>query len=455
MGKDLSIELMEKSLLGTMLNENYLILDTELKPDMFQLSIHRSIFRAMQQLAHQHQPVDYITILTKVEPKEVGGVTYLSALSSYANSDKFESYYRLILAAFREREKHRILVQAQTENLSIEDVQKAFDELQTTTTTVNTDIMDDLVKMSERPYKPTKEIGAVPTKISGLDQLLVGFRKGELTIVAGRPSMGKTDVMNYFAYTAGLAGFLPIIFSLEMNRAMLIDRLIASSGKISRLKMRDPYKYFSEKQKDNWIPTLTEVSKAKIHIDDRGGLTVSQMRAQARKIINTNPERKPIIFIDYLQIIFSNNARGGTQTNVIGQISWELKQMAKEFDCPVVCLAQLNRSVESRQNKRPLMSDLRDSGNIEQDADVIILLYRDSYYAEMKEMAMEEGENNEDTSIEIQEKPKGKASETLELIVAKNRNGPIGIVAVNYRKTTGQISDRWTGERENEKQSVH
>ncbi len=101
------------------------------------------------------------------------------------------------------------------------------------------------------------------------------------------------------------------------------------------------------------------------------------------------------------------------------------------------------------------MSDLRDSGNIEQDADVIILLYRDSYYAEMKEMAMEEGDNNEETNIEIQEKPKGKGSETLELIVAKNRNGPIGIVAVNYRKTTGQISDRWTSECENGTQSVH
>nr|WP_198044788.1 DnaB-like helicase C-terminal domain-containing protein [Lysinibacillus timonensis] len=439
MAKDLSIELLEKSLLGTMLNENYLIRDTNLKPAMFQSQIHQSIFQAMQQLAHKAQPVDYITILTMVEPKEVGGAPYVSSLKTYADSDKFEAYYGMVVDAWREREKQQILVQAQTNNWSIEQVQKTLDDIQTMTTTVNTDIMDDLVKMSERPYKPLKEMKAIPTKLKELDHLLVGFKKGELTIVAGRPSMGKTDVMNYFAITAGQAGYLPIIFSLEMNKTMLIDRLIAASGKISRLKMRDPYQYFTEKQKDNWIATLTEVSKANIHIDDRAGLTVSQMRAQTRKISHSIPGSRPIIFIDYLQIIHSNDIGGGTQATIIGKISWELKQMAKEFDCPVVCLAQLNRSVESRQNKRPLMSDLRDSGNIEQDADVIILLYRDSYYAERSDLILH---NEVEQEMTEQETVDEKGIERLEFIVAKNRNGPTGIVAANYRKTTGQISDR-------------
>lgn len=436
-----NVERIERSLLGTMLNENYLILDSELKADMFTKQIHRSIFRTMQQLAYQQQPVDYITILTKNEPKEVGGTRYLADLQLHADSDKFESYHAMFLESWREREKQRILVQAQTDHWSIEKLQKQFDELQTTTTVVYTSIFGDLVEMSERPYKPMEELNAVPTKIIQLDRLLVGFRRGELTIIAGRPSMGKTDVMNYFALTAGFGNYLPIVFSLEMNRGMLIDRLISSTGNINRLKMRNPYKYFSEKQKNQWIDTLTELSKTKMHIDDRAGLTVSQMRAQARKIIRTNPEQQPIIFIDYLQIIYSDHSSGGTQTNIIGQISWELKQMAKEFNCPVVCLAQLNRSVETRHNKRPLMSDLRDSGNIEQDADVIILLYRDAYYAEMKELATVD--DNEKEYIEGPKYVDVKGNEPLELIVAKNRNGPTGTVVVNYRKSTGQIIDRY------------
>ena len=437
MGNDLSSELLEKALLGTMLNENYLILDSEMQPDMFHIQLHRTIFRIMQHLAHQKRSVDYISILTMAEPKEVGGASYLAGLTSFGDVDKFDSYLGMVLDRWREREKQRILFQAQTNNWAIEEVQKALDALQTNTTTVDTDIMNDLVAMSERPYKPMEVINAIPTKLKELDRLLVGFRNGELTIIAGRPSMGKTDVMNYFSYTAGREGYIPIVFSLEMSRAMLLDRLIASAGKINRLKMRDPYKYFSDKQKENWIETITEVRKANIHIDDRGGLMVNQMRAQARKIIHSYPEHKPIIFIDYLQIIVSKDVRGGTQTNMIGQISWELKQMAKEFDCPVVCLAQLNRGVESRQNKRPLMSDLRDSGNIEQDADVIILLYRDAYYVEMKELMNDEGEQVEGTPT-----LDAKGNEPLELIVAKNRNGPTGVVIVNYRKTTGQLADR-------------
>ena len=444
MANQLNYELMERSLLGTMLNENYLILDTDLTPDMFQTQMHRSIFRAMQHLAYQDKPVDYITILTMVEPKEVGGAPYLANLQTFANSEKFDSYYEMVLDAWREREKQKLLFQAQSGNWSIEDIQNALDQLQTNTTRIDTCITNDLAAMFPLPEKPMEEIAAVRTKIKQLDRLLVGFRNGELTIVAGRPSMGKTDVMNYFAYTAGIAGFLPIVFSLEMDRTMLINRLLAMTGKINRLKMRDPFKYFSEKQKEKWVHTLTEVDKAKIHIDDRAGLTVRQIRAQARSIIRHNPERKPIIFIDYLQIIFSNDTRGGNQTYMIGQISWELKRMAKEFNCPVICLAQLNRGVESRQNKRPLMSDLRDSGNIEQDADVIILLYRDSYYAELKEKASEEYEY-ESEEADTQAYVDKRGNEPLELIVAKNRNGPTGSAVVNYRKTTGQISERVVG----------
>ena len=432
MTTELSIDLLEKSLLGTMLEENYLITDEVIRTDMFQSQIHRSIYLAMQNLMRNHRPVDYITILTMVEPSEAGGANYLSSLSSYADSEKFEAYLELVKKEWREKQKQQILLQASLHNWEIEKIHKELDALQTDTLSVETDIKNDLVQMAERPYIPMAEQRVVPTNLKNLEKLIVGFRQGELTIIAGRPSMGKTDVMNYFALTAGLDGYLPIIFSLEMNKGMLLDRLIAACGRISRLKMRDPYQYFTEDQKEKWIPVLTELSEAHIQIDDRAGLMVSQMRGQIRKLIKSNPDRKPIVFIDYLQIIYSNAAKGSNQTTAIGQNSWELKQMAKEFDCPVVCLSQLNRSVEARQNKRPFMSDLRDSGNIEQDADVIILLYRDSYYGQTGEIV------GKQASIEADEAT-NPIREKLELHVAKNRNGPTGMAIVNYSKMTGQM----------------
>lgn len=433
MANEISIDLMEKSLLGTMLKENYLIVDEIMKPDMFQSQIHRSIYMGMQKLVRDHKCVDYITLLTKAEPSEVGGTNYLASLQSFADSEKFEFYLELVKAQWRQRVKHQILLKATHEDWAIEEIQKTLETLQTETISVDTDVKNELVKMAERPYYPMQEIRVVPTHLKELEKLIVGFRQGELTIIAGRPSMGKTDVMNYFALASGLSGFLPIIFSLEMTKEMLLDRLIAACGKISRLKMRDPYQYFSEKQREQWIPVLTEISKANLQIDDRCGMTVSQMRAQVRRLTKASPERKPIIFIDYLQIIHPGNAKESNQTTIIGQISWELKQMAKEFDCPVVCLAQLNRSVEARQNKRPFMSDLRDSGNIEQDADVIILLYRDSYYRQTPDGVSGNPEREEGITNTGQEK--------IELIVAKNRNGPTGIVSVNYSKMTGQLKE--------------
>lgn len=433
MASEISTELMEKSLLGTMLKENYLILDGDIQPELFQSQIHRSIYMSMQQLARKHQPVDYITLLTTVNPEEVGGANFLASLQTYADLEKFDVYLDLLKEEWREKEKHNLLLQASIHNWSVEEIQKSFDNLQMETVTVDTDINNVIAKMAERPYIPMKETRVVPTNLKELEKLIVGFRQGELTIIAGRPSMGKTDVMNYFALTAGFTSFLPIIFSLEMSKAMLIDRLIAACGKISRLKMRDPYQYFSEKQRERWISILTDLSQTNIQIDDRAGLTVNQMRAQVRRLIHTHPERKPIIFIDYLQIIHPSNPNGNL-TTIIGQISWELKQMAKEFDCPVVCLAQLNRSVESRQNKRPFMSDLRDSGNIEQDADVVILLYRDSYYEQMTEILGTETGGEGAGAL-------NSGNERLELIVAKNRNGPTGTVFVNYNKMTGQIKE--------------
>lgn len=406
----------EKSLLGTMLKENYLISDSGVRAEFFVSAVHRNIFACMQQLNAEGRPADYITVMTLREPTELGGANYLAGLSHFANSTRFDQYKDLVTENWKEREKGRLLQQAQMENWPIGEIQQSFDALQEeNSSTVETSIKTDLIQMYERPYVPIVAKVSVTSGLRDLDKMLNGFQPNELTILAGRPSMGKTDVLNHLALHAGWAGYLPIIFSLEMGRVSMIDRLIASSGGYNRLKMRDPYEHFTDAQKGKWVKSLTHLDQANIHIDDRAGLTVAQMKARARQVIKSNRDKKPIIYVDYLQIIRPENPREN-QTQAVGQISGDLKRMAKEFGCPVVCLSQLSRAVEQRPDKRPIMSDLRDSGNIEQDADVIAFLYRDDYYDK-------ESENKD----------------VLEMIVAKHRNGPTGTISTMYIKDTGII----------------
>lgn len=422
---ELSVELAEKSILGTLLKENYLISDSGIHAEYFNTQIHKNIFLGMQELVAANKPADYITLLTVKEPGELGGANYLLDLMNFENMVKFDQYQTILIDHWRAQRKRNILFQAQTEDWELPKIQKALDELQHQKNDLHmTSVKEHLVGMAERPYLQSVARKGITTGLRDLDKMLDGFQPSELTIIAARPSMGKTDTMDHLALSAGWAGYLPIIFSLEMSKETLTDRLIATTGNYNRLKMRDPFEHFTDEQKNKWIPTLTRLSEASIEIDDRAGLTVAEIKAQARKLIKENPNKKPIIFIDYLQIIRGENPRDN-QTQIIGQISWDLKQMAKDFKCPVVCLSQLSRAVESRQDKRPMMSDLRDSGNIEQDADVIAFLYRDDYY---------------DKETENQN--------MLEIILAKQRNGPTGLVMAAYIKETGRLLNIDWGQRQ-------
>ncbi|MER2107431.1 MAG: replicative DNA helicase [Solibacillus sp.] len=413
--QNISLELAEKSVLGAMLKENYLISDSQLSQQHFTTQIHRNIFMAMNELVMQSRAVDYITLLTMGEASELGGANYLVDLESYANTNRFEQYAEILKTDWREQQKRAVLAQAQAENWDIQHIQTHLDALNESTIRVETSIKHDLMLAADRPYKPGSVKAGITTGLRDLDQMTNGFQDGELFILAARPSMGKTDTLNHFALHAAFEGRLPIIFSLEMKRETLLDRLIASAGSINRLNLRDPYTTMSDVQKAKWSQSVGILGNTAIQIDDRPAMTVPQIRAQARKLIKANPSMKPIIYIDYLQIIRPNNPKDN-QTQQIGQISWDLKQMAREFNCPVVCLSQLNRAVESRQDKRPIMSDIRDSGNIEQDADVIAFLYRDEYYDKESE-----------------------SKNLLEIILAKHRNGPTGTVTSVYVKETGRL----------------
>lgn len=410
--------LAEKSLLGSMMKENHLILDSDFQAEFFESYIHQRIYSAMRELASANRAADYITLLTIREPASLGGANYLVELKSFAHPAHFDEYKEIIIGKWKEAEKTRLLQLAQQDNWSLSEIQHSFDALQDENTAgVETSLRNELVAQYERPFKPMDENTGTGTGLAALDRVLNGFQDSEFIIVAARPSMGKTDTLNHFALSAGWAGHLPIIFSLEMSRKSMIDRLIAATAGYSRLRMRDPYRHFTDKQKEDWSVAMSRLDDSNIHIDDRSALKVSQIKAAARKIIKGNPDKRPIIFIDYLQII-RPDGNPINQNQIIGQISADLKNMAKEFNCPVVVLSQLSRAVEHRPDKRPLMSDLRDSGNIEQDADVVAFLYREDYY--QKETM---------------------PSDELEIDVVKHRNGPTGRISVTYIKETGKLSD--------------
>jgi replicative DNA helicase len=258
---------------------------------------------------------------------------------------------------------------------------------------------------------------SVTTDIKKLDDVTGGFQGGEVTILAARPSMGKTDVMLHFAKMSGWAGYMPLVFSLEMPGKLITSRLMASKEGFNRAKMRDPKRILNQNQKNKWSDVIGDLAETLMQIFDGAGQTNAEIRAKTRKLMNQFPYKKPILFIDYLTLIRSGQFYGVNSHLQVTEISRSLKTMAKDFDCPHL-FGQLNRSVESRANKRPMMSDIRESGSVEQDADVIFLLYREAYY------------------------DKDSQDHSLEIIVSKNRNGPVGTIAVNYIEHSGKIEDK-------------
>lgn len=225
----------------------------------------------------------------------------------------------------------------------------------------------------------------------------------------------KTDVMLHFAKEAGWSDRLPIVFSLEMAAIRLRDRLLASIGSYDRGKFKNLEKHLTDPEKQRWHKTIARLDYTNIQIYDKPRQTLAEMRTKIRKSMHEFPDKKPIVFVDYLTLIKPAEHMNGNMHLQVGEISKGLKAIAKEFNCPVVCLAQLSRAVEQRNDKRPMLSDLRESGSIEEDADVVLFLYRDSYYTQ------------------------DQADKELELIFAKHRNGETGVTKVSYEKTTGEL----------------
>ncbi|WP_248278461.1 DnaB-like helicase C-terminal domain-containing protein [Bacillus sp. DNRA2] len=407
----------EKAFLGCLMKADYLLRETVIQPSQLESSLHKDIMKTMVELNETGKNIDLISLTTVPNLESLGGMSYLSELLAHADIEKFDNIESLILDQWKEREKRNILTLAAMNDWEIDRVISELDKISQVKLEDHTSIQQALTNIYEAPWEEQITEKSPPTGINKFDEMTGGFQNGEVTILAARPSMGKTDMMLHFAKMAGWDGYLPIIFSLEMPEHQITKRLIASTGGYNRTKMRNPKRMLTETQKNSWLSVIGLVSETNIHIFDGAGQTIAEMRAKTRKLLHEYPDKKPILFIDYLTLIRASQSYEGNPHLQVTEISKALKTMAKDFDCSVICLAQLNRSVESRANKRPMMSDIRDSGSVEQDADVILFLYRESYY-------------DKDTD-----------NRNLEIIVSKNRNGPIGTIFTQYNQHTGSIAN--------------
>jgi replicative DNA helicase len=417
----------EQSVLGGLMLDNAAwdqVADLVAEGDFYRLA-HRLVFRAVAALAEQGSPFDVVTLANwlrdRDELESAGGLAYLGELAANTPSAaNIKAYATLV----RERSVLRDLVRVAGEiaDTAYRPEGRATAELldhaerlvfeiaergarRRTGFRVMKDLLVGVVDRIDALYQSESAITGVSTGFADLDALTSGLQRSDLVIVAGRPSMGKTSFAMNLAEHALLGDRLPVaVFSMEMSAEQLVMRLLASLGRIDQHRVRT-----GRLDDDDW-PRLTSaigmLSDRPMFIDDTPGLNPTELRARARRL--KREHGLGLIVVDYLQLMSVPGPKE-TRATEISEITRGLKTLAKELDVPIVALSQLNRSLEQRPNKRPVMSDLRESGAIEQDADVILFIYRDEVY-------------NEDSP------DKG----TAEIIVGKQRNGPIGTVRLTF-----------------------
>ena len=417
----------EMSVLGAMLIKKEAITQAQelLKADDFYREAHRLVYDAMLELAGNGEPVDLVTLTEALRKKEilekVGGISFLTQLANYTPTAANIVYHAKIV---KEKSELRHLIDAATEIASA--AYEATDEV--------TDIMDDAEKkilaiagsQSTGGFEPIKDIvinaidhvesiyeskgglTGIGTGFADLDAMTSGLQKSDLILVAARPSMGKTAFTLNIATHAAMNGSTVAFFSLEMSKEQLVQRMLCSEGAIDSQRLRTGK--LDDKEWQELIKTADKVSKAKLFIDDTAGISVMELRSKARRL--KAEHGLDLIVIDYLQLM-QGRSKGGdnSRQQEISEISRSLKALARELDVPVVALSQLSRSVESRTVKKPMLSDLRESGSLEQDADIVMFLYREDYYDQETEK-----------------------KNITEVMISKHRNGPIGSIELFFQK---------------------
>lgn len=425
----------EQSVLGGLLIDNLAwdkAGDVVTEGDFYRYE-HREIFSAIATLINASKPADVITVFEQLQSngkaEAVGGLAYLNALAqSVPSAANLRRYAEIV----RERAVLRKLISASDEiatnafNPQGRAVAQILDEAEgkifkigeegsrnkqgfISISQLAVDLIDRVTELYENG---AEEVTGVRTGFFDMDRMTAGLQKGDLIILAARPSMGKTAFALNIAENVAVQEGLPVlVFSMEMGASQLALRMVGSLGRIDQSGLR------TGRIKDDEWGRLTEavdkLSKAPLYIDETPGLNPAELRARARRMARQYGGTLGLIVIDYLQLMSgTSKSDGENRATELSEISRGMKALAKELQCPVIALSQLNRSVETRTDKRPMMSDLRESGAIEQDADIIMFIYRDEYYT--KDQCKEPG--------------------VAEIIIGKQRNGPVGTVKLTFLK---------------------
>ena len=423
----------EQSVLGGLLLDNMawdraaeLLTDSD-----FYRYEHRLIFSAVAALVQHSRPADVITVFEHLQSlgkaDDCGGLAYLNALAqSVPSAANMRRYAEIV----RERAVLRKLIGASDEiataafNREGRNVSQILDEAESKILKIGEEgsrqqqgpqSMDKLVvalldRVNELAETDAGDVTGVRTGYFEMDSMTAGLQKGDLIVLAARPSMGKTAFALNIAEHVSVKEELPVlVFSMEMGASQLALRLVGSLGRINQQNLRT-----GRLADDEWgrlAEAVDKLGKVQMFIDETAALTVAELRARARRMARQFGGTLGLIIVDYLQLMSGSGGSDENRATELGEISRGLKALAKELQCPVIALSQLNRSVESRTDKRPMMSDLRESGAIEQDADIILFIYRDDYY------------NKE-----------SKEPGVAEILIAKQRNGPVGTVRLAFLK---------------------
>ena len=418
----------EQAVIGSMLTDMEAVISSieVLKPEDFYREDNKLIYTAMVNLYTRSEPIDLITVKSELESMgkfdQVGGIEYLAELPEKVPTTANASKYIKIV---EEKSTLRRLIKAANEIIELgydptedlEDImegaeKKIFNLMQDKNQKGYTAIKDVLVDSFtnlEELYNRKQHITGVPTGFIDLDYRTAGLHGSEFILIAARPAMGKSAFVLNIAANAALKANVPVaIFSLEMSKEQMVNRILCSEAMVDSNKVRT-----GKLEEEDWAKlaeAIGPLSEAEIYIDDTPGISITEIRARCRKL--KLEKNIGLVIIDYLQLVQGSSKRAlGSREQEIAEISRSLKILAKELDVPVIALSQLSRAVEQRPDHRPMLSDLRESGSIEQDADIVMFLYRDDYY-------------NEDS----------EKKDIAEVIIAKQRSG-----------STGTVDLRWMG----------
>ena len=421
----------EQAILGSMLTDQDAVIDAMevLKPEDFYREDNKYIYQSIINLYNRGEPIDIITVkaeLTSMQKFEaVGGIEYLATLPDkvplVANADKYikiveeKSILRQLIKAANEIQSLGYAQNEEIDNIVDQSEKMIFNIMQGKNQKGYTQIKDVLVETFaelEKLYNQKETVTGVPTGFADLDYKTAGLHNSDLVLIAARPAMGKSAfALNIATYAAINAKKPVVIFNLEMSKEQLVNRMLCSEAMVDSNKIRT-----GKIDEEDWIKLATALgplSEAPIYIDDTPGISVAEIRAKCRKL--KLEKNIGLVVIDYLQLIQGNGKRNASREQEISEISRSLKILAKELDVPVIALSQLSRAAEARQDHRPMLSDLRESGAIEQDADIVMFLYRDDYY-----------------------NPDSEKKNIAEIILAKHRAGSTGTIELlwmgNYTK---------------------